>query len=525
MKAFAALYARLDQSTATGDKVAAMVEYFGSAPPEDAAWAVHWLTGGRVKRLVRSTDLRQWLIEASALPEWLIDDTYAHVGDLAETITLLTQHDPAARAQDTSLAGFVATELLPLAKLTPEAQGAVVRRWWQSFSDRERFVVNKLLTGGLRVGVSRLLVVQALAKLSGQPSDLIAHRLSGDFQPTAQAFAQLIAPGDVAIDADKPYPFFLASPLEQAPESLGSATEWLAEWKWDGIRAQLIVRGGVRLWSRGEERLDGRFPEIERAAAALPDGCVLDGEILGWIGAAPLPFSRLQKRIGRLKPGAKTLADCPVVFMAYDLIEYQRADLRQRPLRERRQLLDSLVDASTLRLSEPVPNDGWPTLEAARNGARDRGVEGLILKRWDSAYATGRRRGDWWKWKIAPLTIDAVLIYAQAGHGRRSNLYTDYTFALWHGDELVPVAKAYSGLNDEEIAKLDRWIRAHTLDRFGPVRSVEAFHVFELAFEGVNRSTRHKSGIAVRFPRILRWRTDKPFQEADRLETLAKLAQ
>ncbi len=525
MRAFAALYARLDQSTGTSDKVAALVDYFQAAPADDAAWAVHWLTGGRIKRLVRANDLRQWLIDVSALPDWLIDDTYAHVGDLAETITLLTQRHPTAAQPELSLAGFVAHELLPLAKLPPDAQGAIVQGWWRTFADRERFVVNKLLTGGLRVGVSRLLVVQALARLSGQAGDLISHRLSGDFQPTAQAFQQLVAPGEVAIDADKPYPFFLASPLEQAPESLGPAGDWLAEWKWDGIRAQLIVRDGVRLWSRGEERLDGRFPEIERAAAALPNGHVLDGEILGWEGDAPLPFSRLQKRIGRLKPGARTLAECPVVFMAYDLIEAAGKDLRQQPLRERRERLEGLLDGATLRLSRPVDGADWSGLQIARNNARELGVEGLILKRWNSAYATGRRRGDWWKWKIAPLTIDAVLIYAQAGHGRRSNLYTDYTFALWQGDELVPVAKAYSGLNDEEIAKLDRWIRAHTLERFGPVRSVQAFHVFELAFEGVNRSSRHKSGIAVRFPRILRWRTDKPFHEADRLETLAKLAQ
>ncbi len=590
MRAFADLYTRLDQSTASSDKVAAMREYFESAPAADAAWEVHILAGGKIKRLVRSGDLRSWLVLASGYPQWLIEDTYAHVGDLAETITLLVagKHGPEP-PPSSSLQHWIELELATLSRLTPELQSPIVRGWWASLPRDQCFVLNKLLTGALRVGVSQRLVIQALALLTGLSRELLAHRLTGDFRPSASAWQALIDPNETALDADQPYPFFLASPLESETKALGDVGDWQAEWKWDGIRAQLLRREGkTRLWSRGEERLDGRFPEIEAAAAALPEGTVLDGEILGWNDAAPLPFARLQKRIGRLKPGPKAVADCPVVFMAYDLLEWQGQDWRERPLSERRRALEELLSASpALRRAELAPlllpgfgsgsdvdrksadpaeqarhyqslehrssagvappkpapagamppertalaisptlrAGNWPELAAQRLQARELGVEGLMLKRRDSRYQVGRKRGDWWKWKIDPLTIDAVLIYAQAGHGRRSNLYTDYTFALWHQGQLVPFAKAYSGLDNAEIARLDRWIRAHTLERFGPVRSVAAEQVFELAFEGVNRSPRHKSGIAVRFPRIIRWRTDKRPQDADQLDTLARLAQ
>ncbi len=529
MRAFAALYTALDESNATRDKVDAMVDYFRDASPANAAWAVHVLTGGKLKRLVRSSDLREWVSLSSGYPGWLVDETYAHVGDLAETITLLTQRAQSfGEIAEVPLHTWIEELLQPMTRLTPAEQGERVRDWWAHLPRDQVFVLNKLLTGSLRVGVTQRLVVPAISRLTEIPGERIAHRLTGTFVPTAEAYSALVAPGDDVIDEDQPYPFFLASPLEQEVEALGDSGGWLAEWKWDGIRAQLLRRGGVaRLWSRGEERLDGRFPEIEAAATLLPRSCVLDGEILGWENAAPLPFARLQKRIGRLKPGARSLADCPVVFMAYDLIELDGADLRTHPLSERRQLLEELLRpmaANAFAISPALAPAPWESWQQQRLEARERGVEGLILKRLDSPYQVGRRRGDWWKWKIDPFTIDAVLIYAQSGSGRRSNLFTDYTFALWDQGKLVPIAKAYSGLDDAEISKLDRWVRAHTLERFGPVRSVEAVHVFELAFEAVNRSTRHKSGIAVRFPRILRWRTDKTVEQADQLATLAALA-
>ena len=370
---------------------------------------------------------------------------------------------------------------------------------------------------------------QALAELSGVDIALIAQRMLGAWDPAPAFLETLLSPEAQPGDRSQPYPFFLASPLEKPVAELGPVEDWLLEWKWDGIRLQLIRRGAdIALWSRGEERLDGRFPEIEDAAARLPRDVVLDGELLAWRdGDAPMPFAALQTRIQRRKPGPKTLADTPARVLVYDLLELDGEDWRERPLHARRAALEALLEANgdprltpSARL-EPVD---WTAAAAMRELARGRGVEGLMLKRRDSTYQSGRRRGDWWKWKVDPLTIDAVLIYAQAGHGRRSTLYTDYTFGVWDGDALVPVAKAYSGLDDAEILKLDRWIRANTLERFGPVRAVKPVHVFELGFEGVNASARHKSGVAVRFPRILRWRTDKPAAEADRLETLKGLA-
>lgn len=528
MKRFAALYRELDRSTATLDKKAALVAYFREAPEADAAWALWLLSGGKVGKVAGSRELREWLAEASGLPAWLVEDSYDQVGDFAETATLLLD-DPAFPADDVPLHVWIEQRLLPLVKREPEVRKAVVLDAWRTLCFDERLAFNKVLTGALRVGVSQRLVQQALAEQSGVDIARIAQRMLGSWTPTPAFLAMLRTPGELPGDRQQPYPFFLASPWEAPVEELGALDDWLLEWKWDGIRLQLIRRlGEVALWSRGEERLDGRFPEIEHAAASLPRDCVLDGELLCWAGGdAPMPFTALQTRIQRRKPGAKTLADTPARVLAYDLLELEGEDLRERPLGERRDLLRGLLDAHgdpRIVLSPEVVAADWSDAAIQREAARTRGVEGLMLKRRASTYQIGRRRGDWWKWKIEPLTIDAVLLYAQAGHGRRSNLYTDYTFGLWDGETLVPVAKAYSGLDDKEILQLDRWIRANTLERFGPVRSVTAHHVFELGFEAVNRSTRHKSGIAVRFPRILRWRHDKPMAEADRLDTLKALA-
>jgi len=525
MQRFAALYAALDRTTATSAKIEAMVTYFREAPPADAAWAVYTLSGRKLRRLMTSTELFTLAVQVSGYPEWLVGDSYDHVGDLAEAIVLLLD-SPTSFTADAPLHVWIEQRLRELPDLSPEQRIARVRDWLDRLPPESRFVLLKLLAGALRVGVSQRLVVQALANLAGLDTATVAHRMMGDWLPDAARYERLVAAADET-DVERPYPFFLASPLEQPAAMLGLASAWLAEWKWDGIRAQLLRRGAeVRLWSRGEERLDGRFPELEQAASTLPD-CVLDGEILAWGDSSPLPFTALQKRIGRLKPGTKLLTEVPVVFLAFDLLEIGGVDWRERPLHQRRAALSALLVANgdpRLRLSAELPETGWEIWAAARERARERGVEGLILKRRDSSYQVGRRRGDWWKWKIDPYTLDAVLIYAQPGHGRRSGLYTDYTFGVWDGDVLVPVAKAYSGLDDAEIAELDRWIRAHTLDRFGPVRQVEPVHVFELAFEAINLSARHKSGIAVRFPRILRWRRDKGTRDADSLSMLRELA-
>jgi len=528
MHYFSQLYEALDATTRTNAKVEAMAAYLRAAPAEDAAWAVFFLTGRRLTRLISGRTLREWALRLTGLPEWLVIDAHAAVGDSAETVTLLLdEHETAGEGAGLPLHRWLEERILPLRGQAAEHQYAEVTAWWRALPRAERFVLNKLLTGGLRVGVSSLLVVRALAAVSGLPRATISHRLMGDWRPSAAAYRALIAErASVADDRSRPYPFFLASPLERAPAALGSPQDWLVEWKWDGIRAQLIRRRGeIFLWSRGEELITERFPELVAAAARLPDGVALDGEVLAWDAEGVLPFARLQTRIGRDRLTARSLAQAPVIFLAFDLLEENGSDLRPAPLALRRQRLETVLEGMPARLAASPRLEGldWSELAALRAQARARQVEGLMLKRRDSAYGTGRQRGAWWKWKIDPLSVDAVLVYAQAGSGRRANLFTDYTFAVWRGAELVPIAKAYSGLSDAEILSLDRWIRRHTVERFGPVRQVAPELVFELAFEGISRSPRHKSGLALRFPRIARWRMDKPAAAADRLEHLSAL--
>ena len=549
MKAFAALYAALDASTATLDKVAALRRYFGAAPAADAAWAVYFLAGGKPRQTVPTALLRATACREASLPDWLFEESYQAVGDLAETIAHVLP--PAAATQPLGLAAWIEQRLLPLRGRPPDAQAEALAAWWRELDTPGRFLLTKLIGGGFRVGVSKLLVQRALAEAFGVDAKLVAQRMMGYTDaktlPGAERYAALHAP-QAAADPGQPYPFFLAHPLAGDPAQLGAAADWLAEWKYDGIRAQLVRRAGsCWIWSRGEELMTERFPEVLSQAEALPEGTVLDGELLVWEADVPAPFQRLQQRNNRKTLTKKLLAEAPVGFVAYDLLEWQGQDQRGQPLRLRRERLEALGAAHGLRLSPRVAADGWAQLAALRAQARARGVEGLMLKGLDSRYGSGRTKADgsWWKWKVDPLSIDCVLIYAQAGHGRRASVYTDYSFAVWNRPpqdaaeaaavveaiarreppapgalQLVPFAKAYSGLSDEEFAQVDRIIRAHTLEKFGPVRSVRPTLVFELGFEGVNRSARHKSGIAVRFPRMLRIRHDKPLHEAD---TLAEL--
>lgn len=528
MRAFAALYEELDTTQSTNLKVAAMARYFRTAPPADAAWATYILSGRRLKRFIGPALLKRWLIEEASLPEWLIEESYSSVGDLAETIALLSPgsarvESVAESTDDPALADWIEERLLPLREADEDVQRRSIVDWWRELPYRQCFLLNKLLTGELRVGVSQLLVTRALSDVTGIERTELAGRLMGDWQPGTLFWQALHAAESPRTDPAVPYPFFLASPLEGDPAQLGERANWQVEWKWDGIRGQLIRRAGeCHLWSRGEERITERFPEIIDAAASLPDGVVLDGEVVAWKDGRIQPFALLQQRIGRKKLTAAILASVPVQFLAYDLLELDGQDLRASPLSERRAQLEKLLAAASpiLQVSPLVTEASWEELVTARAGSRQRNVEGLMLKALDSSYGTGRQRGTWWKWKIEPHSFDAVMIYAQPGQGRRSNLYTDYTFGVWRDSELVPVAKAYSGLSNPEIAQLDRWIRANTIEKIGPVRSVEPTQVFELAYEGIAASGRHKSGIALRFPRILRWRTDKPPAEADTLANL-----
>ncbi|MES2316691.1 MAG: ATP-dependent DNA ligase [Pseudomonadota bacterium] len=538
MREFARLYAELDETTATKRKLEALQAYFGSAAPENAAWAVYFLAGGKPRQAVPSKLLRQYAIEYAGLDEWLFEECYQAVGDLAETIAHILP--PARQRSDIGLATWMQERIGPLRGADPGAIRAALFGYWDQLDWRERFLLAKLIGGGFRVGVSKLLVTRALAALGGVDSKLVAQRLmgwtDGSVRPTAAGFLQLIAPPsdtEHQLRGGQPYPFFLAHQLQGEPEAIGALQAWQAEWKYDGIRAQLVRRGGQNyLWSRGEDLITERFPEL--AALPLPEGTVIDGEVLIWsANDAPAPFADLQKRIGRKTISSKMLAELPAVLVAYDLLEEEGVDLRALPQRERRVLLEALVAAtarSQLKLSPLIAASSWQELAAIRTESRERGVEGMMLKAKEAQYGVGRTKdvGTWWKWKIDPYTIDAVLIYAQAGHGRRASLYTDYTFAVWDDDDdgerkLVPFAKAYSGLTDAEIAVVDNAIRKTTIEKFGPVRSVKPTMVFEIGFEGIARSTRHKAGIAVRFPRILRRRDDKAIDDADSLATLKGL--
>ncbi len=527
MKRFTDLYLALDATTKTSEKVAAMAQYFAAVEPGDAAWAVFFLSGRRPKRLLPSHLLRTLAAEQAGIPEWLLVESYSAVGDSAEAASLLLPDS--GRSTDFPLRYWIEQRILSVRDLSEAEQRAAILSAWGELSEAERYVFNKLITGAFRVGVSQLLLVRALSQVSGVDEQTISHRLMGAWEPTANWYRSLVAAEHADADVSRPYPFFLAHPLEAEPSSLGPIEEWQAEWKWDGIRSQLIKRKGqVFIWSRGEELVTDRYPEVAEAAAALPDGTVLDGELLPWRDGRVQPFAELQRRIGRKDLGKKILAEVPVVLLTYDLLEWGGEDWRPRLLTERRTQLERAVAAanhSALLISEIVTADSWDALAERRRESRERSVEGFMLKRKDSAYGVGRKRGDWWKWKIEPYSIDAVLIYAQRGSGKRANLYTDYTFAVWDGGELVPFAKAYSGLTDAEIREVDRFVRANTRERFGPVRSVTPQLVFELGFEGIQASNRHKSGVAVRFPRILRWRRDKKIEDADSIETIKELIQ
>ncbi|PTQ92696.1 DNA ligase-1 [Mucilaginibacter yixingensis] len=535
MKAFAQLFQLLDETNKTNEKVAILRDYFNKAPDTDKMHMLALFTGRRQKRQINSTHIRLWAIEAAHLPTWLFEESYHVVGDLGETMALLM---PAA----TSTSNLTLTEWMEqineLSNKTEEERKAWLLQAWASLDTQERFVFNKLIGGSFRIGVSANLVIKALADVTNLDTPTLTHRLMGNWMPDNYTFEQLTQPNASADDISRPYPFFLAYPVQETSEkqkstaelqnALGDATDWQAEWKWDGIRAQLIKRNGkIFIWSRGEDLATDKFPELHPFLNELPDGTVMDGEILSFREGQPLPFNILQTRIGRKNLSKKILEESPVALIAYDCLEFNGEDVRNKPQSERRVLLEQLQGATShpeiFRISPLINFKGWEDLEQIRTQSRAMVAEGIMLKRKSAHYQVGRRRGDWWKWKIDPLSVDAVMVYAQKGHGRRADLYTDYTFAVWDGDKLVPFAKAYSGLTDQEINKVDYFIKRNTLEKFGPVRTVKPELVFEIGFEGINKSNRHKSGVALRFPRILRWRQDKPKEEADTLETLKAL--
>lgn len=525
MKKFAQLFAQLDQTTKTLKKVEYLVSYLNEADDQDKLWAIAILSHRRPKRTVKTSLLRAWASEIANVPLWLFEESYHVVGDLAETIALVL---PAKTQQHSKRLTDWIDIIKSLDKKEEDFKKAVVIDAWSGMDYHERFVFNKLITGGFRIGVSQKLMLRAIAQYEGQEENAMAHRLMGNWTPDTTTYDELIRSENPLDDISKPYPFYLAYSVESHPSELGDISEWLLERKWDGIRGQVIVREDqVFVWSRGEELVTDKFPEYQSLGLDLPNGTVIDGEILPFENGKPLTFNVLQTRIGRKNITKKILQSAPVILMCYDLLEHDGKDIRNLPLRERRKLLIRLLKdhdtKGTCKLSEGVVVKNWDLAAIERSKSRSLMSEGLMIKRLDSEYKIGRKKGDWWKWKIDPLSIDAIMLYAQSGHGRRANLFTDYTFAVWDGDNLIPFTKAYSGLTDKEFNEITRWVRTNTKEKFGPVRSVNPELVFEIAFEGINVSKRHKSGISLRFPRMLRWRRDKKAEEANTLNDLKKM--
>jgi DNA ligase 1 len=553
MRQFAELVMTLGTTTKTNAKLDALVQYFSVADDKDKVWVIAIFSGRRPKRAVNTTQLATYAVELIDLPFWLFEESYHVVGDLAETITLLLPKKTSTE-ENTKPLHYYIEQLKAIEKESEEVRKNFIITSWMEMNYAERFVFNKLITGGFRIGVSQKLMVNALAKTVKLEPSIIAHRISGNWDPSTITFNELLSEESAATDWSKPYPFYLAYAIEepQLEELLGNPADWQAEWKWDGIRGQIIKRNNeLFVWSRGEELMTEKFPEYHSLQQVLPNGIAIDGEILPYrnisntvgdlpkqglsVGSSPagggqegavLPFTLLQTRIGRKNITKKQLSEAPIAFFAYDLLEYEGEDWRTRPLHERRTKLEELVASfnhPTLLISPVVAFNTWPELATLRQSSREIGAEGFMLKKKASTYGVGRKRGDWWKWKVDPLVIDCVMVYAQKGAGRRSNLYTDYTFAVRDGDKLVPFTKAYSGLTDKEFAQVDNFVKRNSLEKFGPVRTVKPELVFEIAFEGIAASNRHKSGVALRFPRISRWRQDKKVDEINTLEDLKKM--
>ncbi|MFN8310486.1 MAG: ATP-dependent DNA ligase [Chitinophagales bacterium] len=527
MKQFAALIEALMGSTKTTDKLEALQRYFLVAENADKIWTLALFSGRRPKRTVSSRLLHLWCAEAASLPLWLFEECYHTVGDLSETIALTL---PPPQTESNESLSFWISYLKALQGKTDDEKKIAILHAWNHLGKTERFVFNKLMSATFRIGVSQALVVQALASIYQVDAQVMTHRITGNWDPETMSFELLMEGKHANADVSKPYPFYLAYALEDEVETLGAVEDWQAEWKWDGIRGQIIKREGeLFVWSRGEELLTEKFPEYEKLKHLIPDGSAIDGEIICHSGHQPLPFSVLQTRIGRKLITKKILEQAPVAFIAYDILEWNGEDVRTQTQQQRRVLLEKWHQSlsnepSTFLISPLIEFASWEALRQIRLRAREMMSEGVMLKRKDSIYQAGRKRGDWWKWKVDPLSVDAVLVAAQRGHGRRSNLYTDYTFALKNENgELVTFAKAYSGLTDKEFVEVDAFIKKNIREKFGPVRTVTASLVFEIGFEGIAASSRHKSGVAVRFPRMLRWRKDKTVSEINTLDDLKAL--
>jgi DNA ligase-1 len=517
---FAALLEALLFTPSRNGKLRLMQEYFATAPDPERGWALAALTGELSFDEAKPSQVRA--LAASRVDPELLGWSYDFVGDLAETVSLIWPAAPGGKSHVPSLSEIV--EKLRLVRRGEVA--ALLEPWLDALDATGRWALLKLVTRELRIGVSARLAKTALAEWSGVPIDHIEEVWHGLVPPYQPLFDWLEGRCQRPEIGDLPNfnPLMLAQPLEDADIAGLDPRDYLAEWKWDGIRVQLVDRGAEkRLYSRSGDEIGAAFPDI---CAAMPSEVTLDGELLVTRDGEVGPFNDLQQRLNRKTPNAKLLRDFPAAVRLYDMLREGSEDLRGQSFAERRRRLEawySRAPRPALDLSPLVPFTSWEELKELRDGARERGIEGLMLKRADSLYVAGRPKGPWFKWKRGALTLDTVLMYAQRGHGKRSSFYSDYTFGAWRDNELVPVGKAYSGFTDEELRRLDLWVRNNTVRRWGPVREVRPEIVLEVAFDSVHRSTRHRSGVAMRFPRIHRIRWDKPFREADTLEALEKL--
>jgi len=523
MRAFVNLVQNLDATTSSNNKISYLKNYFESdIDIKDKLWALALFMGKKPPRSVNTSLLRIWCAEVRGIPLWLFEQNYHIVGDLAETIALMVADT--TQISKKPLYSWV-EEIFALKNQSESDKEKYVKQAWRTCDVDEIWIFNKIITGGFRIGVSKNLVITALSQVYDVEKAQMAHVLSGQWTPQTTTWERLLDFNNTNSDISKPYPYFLAYPIKTDELTQISSLEWVAEYKWDGIRGQLIYRKNESfLWSRGEELITEKFPELR--ITDVNTSFVIDGEILAWKNEKPMSFNELQPRISRKSVSKKMLSDIPIYFKAYDLLEINNEDVRSLPFQYRRIQLEKIfqeIQHPRILLSPLLIFNDTEELTTLRKNAPQIGAEGLMIKRWQGVYHTGRKNEDMYKWKCDPYLIDAVLLYAQRGHGRRANLYSDFTFAVWDGDKLTPFAKAYSGLTDQEMKEITQFVKKNTIETFGPVASVKPELVFELAFEGIALSSRHKSGIAVRFPRINRWRHDKKTQEANSLEDIKSL--
>jgi len=526
MKAFAKLISNLEQTSKEAFKVTALAQYFSNATDEDKLWTLALFTGTRPKRVVDIKALKEFAEQVYTEGEWLFEASHQIVGDMAETIAYFL---PKAKRNGNHTLSEWISMIRTIFNAERIDQRDAITKAWDTLRPEERFIFNKLITGGFRIDVSLKLLSKALAIVTGKDENLLAHKLNSDWHPDEVSFETLIFTENPEAEKSKPYPFHLAHTLESTVAELGDISNWQVERKWDGIRVQVIVRGNkISIWSRKGDILSSKVPELKPLAESMEDGTVLDGELICFKNGKILPINNLRTRFGRRNNSKKQFEESPCVFMAYDILEFKGEDIRNKDLAERRKKLEKVIlqyydEHKIILLSDIINNDNWESINSEREKSREHQVTGLVLKNKKSIYGSSRVEGDWWKWPVDPLFIDAILLYAQAGEGGSSKMYREYSFALWHGEDLVTFAKAKSGLEDKELKELTSFVKKNTKEKFGPVRSVAAVQIFRLAFDSITASKRHKSGILLKNPRLIEWLRDKNIEDGNNLDDLKKM--